>query len=354
MANISLKTLITEAEDFKARSKETGKLVHFKSKDSYDSALKAGTHEDPKAEKDKAPKASTKSNDMFGGDYAKDRGGDAPKVDGMATVNAIAAGTGLRAQAVAGWADENGVNLSKIAADLKSKKLKPMDFMTAVSGNPGNKYAKDIIAKYSNTSAAPKVDVKSIVNGLLKTANKEFGQSWELKHVVDDMKDSIDTSDRDGKELKARLDKGDEGVYVQTDETEGTVVFNDGSQYQFHHVEDGPIPVTKVGSKNSTKLTSMLPKKDKSITDIKVDKQVDVAMISKSILPNLRVSDGSGYPDKDAVELKKRLDGGDTGVYTRTSPSGGNIIFKDGTRFEVFRPHDFTKTKSTTIYASKR
>jgi hypothetical protein len=77
----------------------------------------------------------------------------ASKPDGMATVNTIAAGTGLRAQAVAGWADENGVNLSKVAADLKSKKLKPMDFMTAVSGNPGNKYAKDVIAKYSQSSA---------------------------------------------------------------------------------------------------------------------------------------------------------------------------------------------------------
>ena len=75
--------------------------------------------------------------------------GEAPKVDGMATVNSIAAKTGLRAQAVAGWADENGVNLSKVAAALKSKKIKPMDLMTAVVGNPNNKYAKDIIAKYS-------------------------------------------------------------------------------------------------------------------------------------------------------------------------------------------------------------
>ena len=40
MANISLKRLF-EAEDFKAKSKETGKLVHFKSKDSYQAALKA-------------------------------------------------------------------------------------------------------------------------------------------------------------------------------------------------------------------------------------------------------------------------------------------------------------------------
>jgi hypothetical protein len=86
----------------------------------------------------------------------------ASKPDGMATVNAIAAGTGLRAQAVAGWADENGVNLSKVAADLKSKKLKPMDMMTAVTGNPGNKYAKDIIAKYSQSgTSASKPSVKS-------------------------------------------------------------------------------------------------------------------------------------------------------------------------------------------------
>ena len=59
MATIKLKSLITEAEDFQARSKETGKLVHFKSKDSYQSALKAGTHEDPKAEKGGQPKADT-------------------------------------------------------------------------------------------------------------------------------------------------------------------------------------------------------------------------------------------------------------------------------------------------------
>lgn len=85
-----------------------------------------------------------------------------PKVDGMATVNSIASTTGLRAQAVAGWADENGVNLSKVADDLKSKKLKPMDFMTAVVGNPGNKYTKDIISKYSQKAEptkGPELDV---------------------------------------------------------------------------------------------------------------------------------------------------------------------------------------------------
>jgi hypothetical protein len=80
MANISLKKLF-EAEDFKAKSKETGKLVHFKSKDAYQAALKAGTHEDPKAKKGEQPKAAAKPNDMFGGDYVKDRSGDLPVGD---------------------------------------------------------------------------------------------------------------------------------------------------------------------------------------------------------------------------------------------------------------------------------
>jgi hypothetical protein len=92
----------------------------------------------------------TKGSSVFG----KDSGGSVfGKSDSMATVNSIAAKTGLRAQAVAGWADENGVNLSKVAADIDSKKLKPMDMMTAVSGNPGNKYAKDIISKYSQSAS---------------------------------------------------------------------------------------------------------------------------------------------------------------------------------------------------------
>jgi len=246
MANIKLKGLLTEAEDFKARSKETGKLVHFKSKDAYQAALKAGSHEDPKAEKDKGSKVSTKPNDMFGGDYAKDRAGE-PKSDGMATVNSIAAKTGLRAQAVAGWADENGVNLSKVSDDLQSKKLKPFDFTTAVVGKPGNNYSKAIIAKYSNNKTS--ADVKSIVKGILKTADKEFAGTHKLKDITDDI--TVDTSDNDGKELQARIDKGEDGIYVQTGETEGTVVFKDGTQYQFSHVEDGPIPVTKVGGNAS-------------------------------------------------------------------------------------------------------
>jgi hypothetical protein len=196
MKNISLKSLI-EAEDFKARSKETGKLVHFKSKDSYDSALKAGTHEDPKAEKDKTPKASAKPNDMFGGDYAKDRGGEAPKAD-----------------------------------------------------------------------------VKSIIKNLLKTADKEFRAAWDLDNPFVRIASVINSKDADGKELKARLNKGEKGTYVQTDETGGVVVFNDGSQYQLHHVEDGPIPVTKLGNGEAPKVSPTKASKSKASADGQTDDEL--------------------------------------------------------------------------------
>ena len=158
MANISLKRLF-EAEDFKAKSKETGKLVHFKSKDSYDAALKAGTHEDPKAQKGGASKGAAKPNDMFGGDYSKDRGGEAPNqpstklTPDSKIVKVLSKKTGVNGRALISWTEQNGVDLEKIASDVESKKLNPMDFMTAVVGNAGNKYAKDIIAKYSNTGA---------------------------------------------------------------------------------------------------------------------------------------------------------------------------------------------------------
>jgi hypothetical protein len=81
MANIRLKELIEANVDPKlvARSKESGKLVYFKTPQAKDAALKAGSHEDPKAKKGAQSKADAKPNDMFGGDYAKDRGGEAPE-----------------------------------------------------------------------------------------------------------------------------------------------------------------------------------------------------------------------------------------------------------------------------------
>lgn len=84
MANIRLKELLEANVDPKlvARSKESGKMVYFKTPQAKANAMKAGTHEDPKAKKGGQPKADAKPNSMFGADYKKDRGAEAaPKDD---------------------------------------------------------------------------------------------------------------------------------------------------------------------------------------------------------------------------------------------------------------------------------
>jgi hypothetical protein len=83
MANIRLKELLEANVDPKlvARSKESGKLVYFKTPQAKDAALKAGSHLDPKDKKGGQPKADAKPNSMFGADYKKDRGAETSKDD---------------------------------------------------------------------------------------------------------------------------------------------------------------------------------------------------------------------------------------------------------------------------------
>jgi hypothetical protein len=200
MANIRLKELLEANVDPKlvARSKESGKLVYFKTQQAKDAALQAGSHIDPSRDKKGAePKADAKPNDMFGGDYAKDRG-----------------------------------------------------------------------------TEAPKADVKSIIKGILKTADKEFRKAWDLDNPFVRIANVIDANDEDGKELKARLDKGDKGTYVQTGETGGIVVFNDGTQYELHHVEDGPIPVSKLGAGEAPKASPKKASKSTKSADGQTDDEL--------------------------------------------------------------------------------
>lgn len=229
MVNIKLKQLLETTLDQKPL-----KEIHFGSQNAFDDYVKQhdlrpDTEVTVRGKKMTAaqarknssdPEVNTKPNDMFGGDYAKDRGGEAPKTDSMATVNSIAAKTGLRAQAVAGWADENGVNLSKVSADIDSKKLKPMDFMTAVSGNPGNKYAKDIIAKYSQSAGEapndepnfrPQSKVQDFVKNLSGKKYKEFAFDNDIDHRdAMEMQDFIDSlSDEEAEEILKKYGKNE-------------------------------------------------------------------------------------------------------------------------------------------------
>ena len=192
MANISLKTLF-EAEDFKAKSKETGKLVHFKSKDAYQAALKAGTHEDPNAQKGGQAKVDAKPHDMFGGDYAKDRGGKTPtsntahvsvKPDSE-EVQTIAKYAGVREKFLADFINQHKLDAAAVANFVeKGSKEDRKDFFTAAVGNPGNQYEKKIIDKFGEKgdskeepTSKPKQQRKGnpTVNKEAKKKAEEFG-----------------------------------------------------------------------------------------------------------------------------------------------------------------------------------
>jgi hypothetical protein len=198
------KLALQEADSFTAINKDSGEVSVFKSKDSRDAAVKAGTHD---AKDDKAAKGGDSS---AGKEVPKvnifDKPKAEPKSDGMETVKSIAAKTGLRAQALAGWADENGVNLSKVSNDIDSKKLKPMDLMTAISGKPNNKYSKDIIAKYSQDGNQPHKEIEKAIKGMkgvsmdikgdtIIVSNKAGDEFIYSMNDADDVADFITTID---------------------------------------------------------------------------------------------------------------------------------------------------------------
>jgi hypothetical protein len=70
-----------------ARSKETGKIVYFKTKQAKDTAIKGGTHEDPNSKKSSSKKEPVKGASMFKGDaeYQKRLSKEKPKAEPTAS-----------------------------------------------------------------------------------------------------------------------------------------------------------------------------------------------------------------------------------------------------------------------------
>jgi hypothetical protein len=52
------------------------------------------------------------------------------------------------------------------------------------------------------------------------------------------LSDGLDIEDKDSFEVKKRIDAGEDGVYVQTDELQGVIIFKNGSQYELEGTED--------------------------------------------------------------------------------------------------------------------
>jgi hypothetical protein len=130
---IKLNQLLKE-ETFTATNKETGKTSVFKTKDSRDAAIKAGTHDAIKdKEQPSAPKAA--GSDMFGGDYAKDRGGEAPKGDTNLApkvdmgVDSVVYNKRTKTVGIVRMADERGETKTDADGNVNTDELEPYNPM---------------------------------------------------------------------------------------------------------------------------------------------------------------------------------------------------------------------------------
>ena len=127
---------------------------------------------------------------VYEGQYKMAKGGET-----MSTINEIGLLTGLRPIAIAEWGDKNNINLSLILKDLKSKKIKGIDLMTAIVGNKNNKYSIELLSKYSRMSMGGKVTfddkVSSIKKSLLKKkivspkVQKDYGKTYNNKEALE-------------------------------------------------------------------------------------------------------------------------------------------------------------------------
>lgn len=101
----------------------------------------------------------------------------------------ISAKTGLRLQAVEKFLTDNNIDGLKLLTDLGHKKLKAIDLATAISGNPGNKYSKEIIRKYMKESK-----ILSLIKKVIKEERrklKEFNTEDEIEHIATNLLDYL-------------------------------------------------------------------------------------------------------------------------------------------------------------------
>ena len=168
---MKLKNLLTEAETFTATNKKTGKTSVFKSKDSRDSAVKAGTHtavKDPKAGGKAKSGVNIFDKPAAGAKKGKDDKSKAPVMkhtkvsEDSLEVKTIANFTSVRAKALSDFINNNKLDATALANFVKKGSLKDrMDISTAISGKPGNKYEKDIAKKFGAKEEQPKAEPKA-------------------------------------------------------------------------------------------------------------------------------------------------------------------------------------------------
>ena len=171
---------INEAEEtFTATNKASGKTSVFKSKNSRDAAVKAGTHtaiKDPKAGGKAKSGVNVFDKPVAGSKKGKDDKSKAPVMkhtkvgEDSLEVKTISNFTNLRAKALSDFINKNKLDATAIANFVKKGSLRDrMDIGTAIVGNPGNKYEKKVIKQFGAKEEQPKVEPKA------KTAPANLG-----------------------------------------------------------------------------------------------------------------------------------------------------------------------------------
>jgi hypothetical protein len=184
---MKLKNLLTEAETFTATNKKTGKTSVFKSKDSRDSAVKAGTHtavKDPKAGGKAKSGVNIFDKPDAGAKKGKDDKSKTPAMkhtkvgEDSLEVKTIANFTSVRAKALSDFINNNKLDATALANFVKKGSLKDrMDISTAISGKPGNKYEKDIAKKFGTKEEQPNVAKGGTGSGRKPTVKPEKPKS---------------------------------------------------------------------------------------------------------------------------------------------------------------------------------
>jgi hypothetical protein len=122
---MKLKNLLTEAESFTATNKKTGKTSVFKTKDSRDSAIKAGTH-------DKVGGAGDSKKSAKGGVNIFDKPADKPKAKSKAKsapadmgVDKVVYNTRTKSVGIVRMADERGETKTDADGNVNTSELEP-------------------------------------------------------------------------------------------------------------------------------------------------------------------------------------------------------------------------------------
>jgi hypothetical protein len=122
---MKLKNLLTEAESFTATNKKTGKTSVFKTKDSRDSAVKAGTHDKIGANADSKKSAK-------GGVNIFDKPADKPKAKSKAKsasadmgVDKVVYNTRTKSVGIVRMADERGETKTDADGNVNTSELEP-------------------------------------------------------------------------------------------------------------------------------------------------------------------------------------------------------------------------------------